>query len=511
MMRRPLFRAAMIVPVLALCTTPLLADVVPSAEEAAALRALQGNLQGTIVWESNRTGAWELYAMNADGTGARQLTFLGTPGDPLAYDQYMRPRISPDGTRVLFAWGKKQAPVEAWILDLASGDARPAMQGNPLNWLPDGSGFFALRKKQIWRYDLGSGQESLALPTVLEMADASASMVGYVLPDLSAGVFRFKKNYYVRLPEGTVIRELSGCEPALTEDGRFLYWVVGPKNFRVLDTVTNEEWQLMGTPPVAPYNYTYFPVVSEDRNWIVYGASPGDHSHTTSDYEIFIDRLQGWRAAGEPVRLTFDKATDRWPFLWVGGSGGVTQRAASAPAPAAPPPLLIAGFPSDGAAPDWGGEWGLWPQVDGCGGEAAWVAEDAEGGRGGSLRISYSIEKEPRSFSTWFSPGRNVNLSPWDRFVIYARGDVPSFTFVVKDRNSDPQGNTEVGVAEIVVTGVTGRWQRFELAFSDFVPRLQSSEIDWRAINHLGVAMIAGSNATSGTLEIDNLQAVAAD
>ncbi|MGD9498348.1 MAG: hypothetical protein AB7Y46_18795, partial [Armatimonadota bacterium] len=176
-----------------------------------------------------------------------------------------------------------------------------------------------------------------------------------------------------------------------------------------------------------------------------------------------------------------------------------------------PPPLRIFSFAAEGADPDWGGDWGLWPQAEGCGGEATWVAEDAEGGKGGSMRVTYDIGADPRSFSMWFAPGRNVDLSAYDRFVIYARGQVPSFTLVVKDRTSDPEGATDAGIADCVVTGVTGEWRRFELPFDRFVPRVAGAGIDWRAINHIGVAMIAGRNATSGTLQVDNLSAVVPD
>jgi outer membrane protein assembly factor BamB len=174
-------------------------------------------------------------------------------------------------------------------------------------------------------------------------------------------------------------------------------------------------------------------------------------------------------------------------------------------------PVSILTFAAQDADPDWGGDWGLWPQVAGCQGETAWVAQDAEGGAGGSMRITYDIGAEPRSFSIWLAPGRNVNLAAHDRFVIYARGDVPSFTLVVKDRSAAPDGATDAGIADLVVTGVTGQWQRFELPFADFVPRVAGAAIEWRAVNHVGVAMMADRNATSGTLQVDNLRAVAAD
>jgi len=486
----------------------------PTPEEAQALADLKGQVRGIIVWESNRTGAWELYIMNADGTNARRLTSLADPGDRLAYDSYLRPRVSPNGRSILFTYGRKNQ-VECWLADVRTGEAHKVTSGIALNWLPDGSGFLFMRDKQIWRHDLRSGKDSLALPLVIESAnDFGGGMVGYVVPDLSAGVFRFRRNEYIRLNDGTIAKITGGCEPRLTSDGRYMYWVQGPKDFRVWDTQTDEEWQMLGTPPVQPYNYTYFPTVSSDRQWLLYGASPGQHDHRTSDYEVYIQRLENWRAVGKPVRLTFNTGTDRWPFLWVGNarySDGPYDVAGNRATNPPPPPLGIFSFAAEDAAPDWGGDWGLWPQVEGCSGETTWVAEDAEGGKGGSMQITYDIGAEPHSFSMWFAPGRNVDLSAYDHFVIWAKGTVPSFTLVVKDRRSDPEGKTDTGIADFVVTGVTDQWRRFELPFDRFVPRVEGESIDWSAINHVGVAMMAGRNAQSGTLQVDNLRAAASE
>jgi len=483
----------------------------PNADETGALRSLKGRITGQIVWESNRTGAWELYVMNADGTGAHRLTSLAAPDDPLAWTSYLRPRFSPDGRKILFAYGKAHAPTECWLADAASGAAHKLTEGNPLNWLPDGSGFLLLRDKQVWKFELRSGEVAPALPVTIRDANSEGGMVGYVAPDLSAGVFRFGRNEYIRLSDGSVEKTTGGCEPRMTADGRYMYWVQGPKDFRVWDTRADEEHQILGTPPVDPYNYTYFPTVSSDLHWLLYGASPGQHDHNTSDYEVYLQELDNWQAKGAPVRLTFNTGTDRWPNLWLGRgrrSGGDYDVASNHLTNPPPRPLTIFSFKAEDADPDWGGDWGLWPQVEGCGGEATWMAEDAEGGAGGSMQIAYDIGAEPKSFSMWFAPGRDVDLSAYDRFVIYAKGDVPSFTLVVKDSSADPEGKTDAGVADLVVTGVRGQWRRFEVPFKDFVPRVAGKAINWGAIDHVGVAMMADRNAPAGTLLVDNLRAV---
>lgn len=512
-MRRSLMIAALITCVAA----PLWAarGARPNANESAALAAIKGKIKGTIVWASNRTGQWELYLMNADGTNARRLTSLAAPGDALAYQSYLRPRFSPDGSLILFAYGKKGAPVEAWVIPSAGGEPRKCTAGNPLNWMPDGKSFVLLRAKQIWRYYIETGEEELAHPAVLPSATDGAGMVGQVRADLTAGVFRFNKNEYIVFDGAKTIKTTDGCEPSLSPDGRYMFWVQGPKNFRVWDILNDTEHELLGIPPVEPFNYTYCPTVTWDGNYLLYGASPSQHSHTTSDYEIYIQPLTDLRADGTPVRLSFNTGTDRWPFLWPGRIGpangpyDVAGNLATNPPEPPPPPIAIASFGSDGATPDWGGQSGLWPQVEGCKAEVSFVpGDDPETGKGGSVAISYSIVDEPRSFAMWFTPNAPVDLARHDRFVIYARGDVPSFTLVVKDATADPEGKTEVGIADYLVDGVTASWQRFELPFVDFEPRVQGGAIDWSRLNHAAVALIQPANAASGRLHVDNLRAM---
>ncbi len=493
----------------ALCAT----GAQPTPQESAALVALKGTIKGTIVWESNRTGVWELYMMNADGSNARQLTHLTTPGNPLAYTGYMRPRFSPDGNMILFAYGTRQAPVEAWVTTREGEDPHKLTTGNPLNWMPDGQSILVLRKKQIWQYNLQTGEEKLASADVLPTAIDTTGMVGCVWPDLSAGVFRFNKNEYVVLKGAKTIKTTAGCEPRLIPGGRYMYWVQGPRKFRVWDIRADEEFQMLGTPPVKPFDYTYFPTVTDDMRYLMFGASPSQHSHDTSDYEIYIQPLTNLRADGAPVRLSFNTGTDRWPYLWVGqseASDGPYDTASGEAIAPPPEPLKIFSFASETAEPDWGGETGLWPEeVEGCGATTTWVAEDAEGGDGGSMKIDYTITADPRSFSMWFTPGAGtVDLNAHDRFVIWVKGSVPSFTLVIKDATADPEGRTDRGIADCLVEGVGQDWRRFELPFGTFKPREQNGRIDWGKINHVGVAMIGGANEPAGMVQVDNLQAI---
>ncbi len=484
----------------------------PSDAESVALAAIRGKVAGRIVWESNRTGHWELYTMNADGTGARKLTNFAADGERMPYGDYLRPRISPDGRWVMHAYSaKRPRPCEVWITSLETGESRSLTEGNPLNWTTDGTGIFYVYQSKLHKLDLVKGETQQLHNATLPTDGAYGSMVGSVQQDLSSAIFRTSRtNEWFPFDQGMTAKTMGGCESRFTIDDKYLYWVQGPKDFRIWDMAADTEHEVLGTPDSAPHDYTYFPTISPDNRWILYGASPSQHDHTKSDYEVYAHELQDMKPIGKPVRLTFNGKCDRWPDMWVAPENAlaagpydvVGNRNLNPP----PPPLAIFSFASDGAGPEVGGQWGLWPQEDGCRGDTTWVAEDAEGKGGGSMKIDYTIAEDPKSFSLWTAPGV-LDLTAYDRMTLFAKGDVPSVTLVVKDGNVAEPDDPD-GIAEYLLEGVTDEWQMFEVRFSDFEPRKAGTEVDWRSLNHLGICMIAPQNAESGTLQIDNITAV---
>ena len=83
------------------------------------------------------------------------------------------------------------------------------------------------------------------------------------------------------------------------------------------DIENDKEHQFLGTPDYENWNYTYFPRVSRDSKWLAYGASPNQHDHNTSDYEIFIQELDNWQPVGKPIRISNDPKTDRWADIFI--------------------------------------------------------------------------------------------------------------------------------------------------------------------------------------------------
>jgi hypothetical protein len=63
------------------------------------------------------------------------------------------------------------------------------------------------------------------------------------------------------------------------------------------------------------YSHEYFPRVSNDGHWLVWGAAASGHEHDRADYEIFVWQIGAPRS--EVVRLTHHSGNDQWPDIHV--------------------------------------------------------------------------------------------------------------------------------------------------------------------------------------------------
>ena len=124
----------------------------------------------TLAWHSDKTGNFEIYTQNIDGTDARQIT-SDAEADQL-------PRWSPDGSQL--AWiSTRGGEFDIWVGDANGGSARditndPALDDGfyGIAWLPDGSGIIAASSgrqvpAQINSESVPLGVGSIALAVIL--------------------------------------------------------------------------------------------------------------------------------------------------------------------------------------------------------------------------------------------------------------------------------------------------------------------------------------------------------
>jgi uncharacterized protein YjdB len=165
-----------------------------------------------IVFESNRGGRPQLYVINRDGTGRRQLD----PGN----DPNASPDVSPDGRKVLFVSLRETAPRErhynVYEVNLdGSGERRLTTSSRPEDspaHAPDGRSFFYLRDeggtpptKRVYRQDLASGEAVAVTPPGVFVRDFSVSADGgtLLLTILRSDVKVLQASYLALFPLAT--------------------------------------------------------------------------------------------------------------------------------------------------------------------------------------------------------------------------------------------------------------------------------------------------------------------
>ena len=125
--------------------------------EREAVDSLARRLEGRIVWSSNRTGNHELYLLDLGTRAVRRLT--NTP------QVEFFSRFSPDGRRILFTRSQREyvSPRDPTGWDVyvvnadGTGERLLARNGYSPQWAPDGAAITFLRGAQVIRLDLGSG------------------------------------------------------------------------------------------------------------------------------------------------------------------------------------------------------------------------------------------------------------------------------------------------------------------------------------------------------------------
>jgi Tol biopolymer transport system component len=91
---------------------------------------------GKIIFTANPGGSWQIYTINPDGTGMHRVTAL----PPTSWELW-GPQFSPDGKRIVFAYGKGNAGPDVYTIN-AQGKGLKRLTNNGASgfarWSPDG-------------------------------------------------------------------------------------------------------------------------------------------------------------------------------------------------------------------------------------------------------------------------------------------------------------------------------------------------------------------------------------
>ncbi|MEA1889887.1 MAG: hypothetical protein U9N50_08935 [Pseudomonadota bacterium] len=278
--------------------------------------------RGFVLWSSNRFGNHDILKMTLPDRKITRLTIHPNT-------EYF-PRISPDGRFVVFARSQKpwvsQRNQELWdviLLDLETGiEKLLAKNGNTPTWSIGGQKVYFQRNVfSMVEIDVKSGKERILFSSGTGGVNNKAGLQtpGYhVDQNKMAVTLRYTQHMTAIVDMNGKLKEISdGCQLTWSKDGSFLYFVdYGGKMknaFYIYDPETRKTSKWLDMP--GEYSHEYFPKLSNNEEYLVFGASKEGHEHDSADYEIFL--WQVGTAAETVTRLTFHTGNDNWPDVFL--------------------------------------------------------------------------------------------------------------------------------------------------------------------------------------------------
>ena len=278
--------------------------------------------KGFIVWSSNRFGNHDILKMDLP---EQKITRLTTH----PHTEYF-PRISPDGRFIVFARSQRpwvsQRNQQLWdviLLDLESGKERLlAKNGNTPGWSADGKKvYFQKNVVHFTETDIETGEERDLLSSGRGQIKEGAVLYtpNYNAEKHEIAITLHIGDYTTAVvdKEGGLNKIARGCQIAWTRQGDALYYVGhgGKMNnaFYLYHPHTGKSTKWLDLP--GDYSHEYFPKLSNDDNYLVFGASKGGHEHDSADYEVFL--WQVGAPAASASRLTFHTGNDNWPDVYL--------------------------------------------------------------------------------------------------------------------------------------------------------------------------------------------------
>jgi dipeptidyl aminopeptidase/acylaminoacyl peptidase len=291
-------------------------------QERAALLALGRRVRGRLLWTSNRGG--NLDVLEADLTTGRVRRLTNNPN----VDFFAR--YSPDGKAIAFLRSRRtwvsfreRGGWDLFVMDANGGGVRRlAEHAYHPSWSRDGTELLFLRGNRLLAVRVDRGTErkvhdGAAKPTFGEIGDTESGPADQIAMTVRDGPDQVNGVGVLALAHHTFTRTSSGrggCHVAWTPTGG-LIWVEsqGHGGTRVMFAARPgaREQVFMDLP--GRHSHEYFPRITTDGKWLLWGAATEGHEHDRADYEIFAWQIGApWTTA---LRLTYSTANDQWPDL----------------------------------------------------------------------------------------------------------------------------------------------------------------------------------------------------
>jgi len=286
--------------------------------EWAALDDVWNEETGFIVWSSTMYGEHDIVRLDWPSGQMTRLT-----QSPFVDST---PKISPDGTRVVFARSRTNwvsfrnlEEWDIWMLNMTTGEEHlVAERGAEPCWSGDGkSVVFQRGGREVVQAAVASGSETILLGArdktiwTTPSLDPAGGRVAVTVRG------RKRRTSLFSVPNGAETPVAGGCQLAFIPSGDWLVLIEhgGKMKNRIcrLDRNGKNLKTLIDMP--GYWSHEYFPRVSNTGNLLVFGAAREGHEHDTADYEIFLWRIgDPWKYA---ARVTFHTGNDQWPDIWV--------------------------------------------------------------------------------------------------------------------------------------------------------------------------------------------------
>ena len=291
-----------------------------SREQRNKLRQALRELDGFIVWSSNRGGNHDIWKMDLPSGKIRPLT-----SHPHT-ETY--PRISPDGSQIVFCrtkipWASQRDPLpwDVVVMDAENGkELKIIPDGNTPTWAADGKSVYFQRRASLFvRHSLEDGTETI-------LFDSGDPKVHLQTPDYNedarrlAVTLRGRQRDTVLLGRGEERLRVGsgrGCQLAWSPDHGFLYYVDhgGQMKNAVWKLESRRAGGALWLDLPLPWSHEYFPRLSPGGKYMVLGACEKGHEHDAADYEIFLWPVD--QPAEAAVRITHHTGNDCWPDIFI--------------------------------------------------------------------------------------------------------------------------------------------------------------------------------------------------